>query len=69
MNKWTDIEPTTGKTYDQLWKEGCQAGYNMAQSLNRPVRTEDFPKDFKHRGGAYWNGYAEGVISGNKYEL
>lgn len=64
-NKWTDIDPQTGKTFDELWNDGWKAGKVMAESLGRPVKTEDFPKDFSHRGGTFWCGYAEGVISGN----
>lgn len=65
---WTDKDPETGKTYKELWNDGWEAGNNMAKSLNRPVMNTDFPKDFHHRGGVYWSGYAEGVLSGSKYE-
>lgn len=66
MPKWTDIATTDGKTYEQLWREGWTAGKEMAESLGRPVRTEDFPQNFVHRGGTFWNGYAEGVLASNK---
>ncbi len=54
--KWTDIDPETGKTYNQLWQEGWEAGYNKPAS-------EDLPKEFVHRGDMFARGYAEGLIS------
>lgn len=54
---WTDKDPETGKTYHEIWKEGCQAGYDDA------INNKPYPKDFVHRGGVYWRGYAEGRLS------
>lgn len=60
---WTDIDPETGKTYLEIYREGQQAGYNHAMSLGRPFKSSDWPEGFVHRGGVYWRGYAEGVLS------
>jgi hypothetical protein len=49
------------------WDIGYEDGKQMALSLGRPVRTEDFPKKFQHRGDAWSRGYAEGVIAHGIY--
>ena len=67
MAKWKDKATTDGKTHEQVWQDGYNAGKKMAESLGRPVRTEDFPKDFVHRGGTFWRGYAEGVLANGMY--
>ncbi len=63
MAKWDDIATDDGKTYREVWGKGWQAGYDKAISLGRPFRGSDFPEGFQHRGGTFWNGYAEGVLS------
>lgn len=46
------------------WQKGYDDGKAKALSLDRPFKTEDFPKHFVPRCGEYNSGYQEGVLSG-----
>jgi hypothetical protein len=50
------------------YKNGWEDGKKLAESFDRPIRTEDFPKEFKHRNGEYNSGFAEGVIWGESHK-
>jgi hypothetical protein len=49
---------------NEEWQKGYDAGKKKSLSLNRPMKTEDFPKEYAHRSSYFFAGYAEGVIYG-----